>query len=106
MLKEFYWKCAGVDPNEVQHWEPKLQRKYSIFGWFVVMSGVVAAFSGFLAFLTVFKNIIGSFVFATFFGLIVFNLYRFVVVNIGYRLGMGKNKREQIASACDIRKIR
>lgn len=99
MLTEFYWRCAGVDPAEVQHWEPKLRRKYSIFGWFVVMSGFVASISGFLAFLTVFKNIIGSFVFAVFFGLIVFNLYRFVVVNIGYRLGMGKNKREQFISA-------
>ena len=98
MLTEFYWRCAGVDPEEVQHWELKLRRKYSVFGWFVVMSGFVAAISGFLAFTTVFKNIIGSFIFATFFGLIVFNLYRFVVVNIGYRLGMGKNKREQFLS--------
>lgn len=98
-LKAFFWKCAGVDPAEVQHWKRHLQRKYLLFGWFVTMSGLVAGISGFLAFLTVFQSAIGAFIFATFFGLVVFNLYRFVVVNIGYRLGMGKSKRERFLSA-------
>jgi hypothetical protein len=96
---EFFWKCAGANPEEAQNWQPKMQRKYAVFGWFVVMSGVVAGISGFLAFLTVFKSAVGAVFFSLFFGLVVFNLYRFVVVNIGYRLGMGKNKREQFISA-------
>ncbi len=98
-LTEFFWKCAGANPDEAQNWQPNMQRKYAVFGWFVVMSGVVAGISGFLAFLTVFKSAVGAVFFSIFFGLVVFNLYRFVVVNIGYRLGMGKNKREQFISA-------
>ena len=98
-LTQFFWKCAGVDPQEVQHWKSHQQRKYAVFGWFVVMSGLVASISGFLAFVTVFKSAIGAIFFAIFFGLIVFNLYRFIIVNIGYRLGLGRNKREQFMSA-------
>ncbi|MBM3455659.1 MAG: DUF4407 domain-containing protein, partial [Bacteroidetes bacterium] len=94
----FLWWCAGADPHFMNHSPMQDRVKYAGIGGIVFATGVLAAFSGGFAFHTIFgpkgdavdigalttlADILGSSVFGFFWGLIIFNLDRFIVSSTG-----------------------
>jgi hypothetical protein len=97
-VTRFLWWCAGAD-NYFLNLSPKQDRvKYAGIGGIVLCTGVLAAFSGGFAFhtifgpkgdameisgMTTFIDIVGSAIFGICWGLIIFNLDRFIISSTG-----------------------
>ncbi len=97
-VTRFLWWCAGAD-NYFLNLSPKQDRvKYAGIGGIVLCTGVLAAFSGGFAFhtifgpkgdameisgMTTFIDIVGSAIFGFCWGLIIFNLDRFIISSTG-----------------------
>jgi hypothetical protein len=94
----FLWWCAGADPHFMKESPMQDRVKYAGIGGIVFATGVLAAFSGGFAFHTIFgpkgdavdigalttlADIIGSSIFGFLWGLIIFNLDRFIVSSTG-----------------------
>ena len=94
----FLWWCAGADPHFMNDSPMQDRVKYAGIGGIVLATGVLAAFSGGFAFHTIFgpkgdavdigalttlADVLGSSVFGFFWGLIIFNLDRFIVSSTG-----------------------
>ena len=97
-ITRFLWWCAGADPHFMNDSPMQDRVKYAGIGGIVFATGVLAAFSGGFAFHTIFgpkgdavdigalttlADILGSSVFGFFWGLIIFNLDRFIVSSTG-----------------------
>ena len=97
-VTRFLWWCAGAD-NYFLNISPKQDRvKYAGIGGIVLCTGILAAFSGGFAFhtifgpkgdameisrMTTFLDIVGSMIFGFCWGLIIFNLDRFIISSTG-----------------------
>jgi hypothetical protein len=94
---KFLWNCAGADVDLLEnHCPPCDHAKYSGLGGIVLATGLLASISGGYAFYTIFSpkgnaidssihwgTVIGS-IFAGFiWGLIIFNLDRFIISSTG-----------------------
>ena len=104
-VTKFLWWCAGADPYFLQK-SPKQDRvKYAGIGGIVFATGVLAMVSGWFAFFTAFGQksmagegtethstlfLIGNAVFAIAWGLMIFNLDRFIVSSTGKGDGTDK----------------
>jgi hypothetical protein len=77
-IKEFFWFCAGVNRSLIKRC-PTDTAKYTGIGAAVFFTGLLAALSGGYAFHTVFENAIWASAFGLLWGLIIFNLDRFIV---------------------------
>ena len=97
-ITRFLWWCAGADPHFMNDSPMQDRVKYAGIGGIVFATGVLAAFSGGFAFHTIFgpkgdavdigalttlADILGSSIFGFFWGLIIFNLDRFIVSSTG-----------------------
>lgn len=81
-INHFFWWCAGAN-IEVLEESPTDQAKYFGVGGTIVFTALMASFAGGYAFFTAFKSVLPSMFFGAFWGLLIFNLDRYIVSTIG-----------------------
>lgn len=77
-LKHFFWLCSGAN-RELLEKSPTEASKYVGIGATVFFTGVFAAIAGGYALYTVFDNVITASLFGIVWGLMIFNLDRYIV---------------------------
>ena len=82
MLKKFFLLCAGVDKNIIENCSNGEQNKYAGIGATVFFTAVMATIAGSYALYTVFDNLFTAIFFGIIWGLLIFNLDRFIVSTI------------------------
>lgn len=78
LINEFLWLCAGVNKKQIRQC-PTEYAKYAGQGGLILFTGLMAALSGGYAFYTIFSSARLAFAFGLFWGLLIFNLDRFIV---------------------------
>lgn len=78
ILNEFLWTCAGVN-RKILRQCPTDYAKYAGIGGTILFTALMAMLSGGYAFYTVFDNQVIAVIFGVFWGLLIFNLDRFIV---------------------------
>ena len=78
IINEFLWSCAGVN-KEIIRQCPNEYSKYAGVGGTILFTALMAMISGGYAMFFVFKSKIISMLFAIFWGMLIFNLDRFIV---------------------------
>ncbi len=82
MLQSFFILCSGADASILKTCSPGEQNKYAGIGATVFFTAVMAFVAGSYALYTVFDNIYMSIGFGLIWGLLIFNLDRFIVSTI------------------------
>ena len=82
MLKKFFITCSGVDKTIINNCSDGEQNKYVGIGATVFFTAVMATIAGSYALYTVFDNIYAAILFGLIWGLLIFNLDRFIVSTI------------------------
>lgn len=82
MLKQFFLLCSGVDLKLIEECTNGEQNKYAGIGATVFFTAVMAAIASSYALYTVFDNIYTAIFFGIVWGLLIFNLDRFIVSTI------------------------
>ncbi|PWG06777.1 DUF4407 domain-containing protein [Polaribacter aquimarinus] len=82
MLKKFFLTCSGVDKNIIENCSDGEQNKYVGIGATVFFTAVMATIAGSYALFTVFDNLSAAIFFGIIWGLLIFNLDRFIVSTI------------------------
>lgn len=82
MLKKFFLLCSGVDLKLIDTCSNGEQNKYAGIGATVFFTAVMATLAASYALYTVFDNIYSSIFFGLIWGLLIFNLDRFIVSTI------------------------
>ncbi|WP_421764671.1 DUF4407 domain-containing protein [Ekhidna sp.] len=77
-LKEFFWLCAGVNKSILQNC-PSESSKYVGIGATIFFTGIFAALAGGYALFTIFDSYLAAAFFGIIWGLMIFNLDRFIV---------------------------
>ena len=77
-INEFLWSCAGVN-KEVLRLYPNEYAKYAGSGGTILFTALMAMISGGYAMFFVFDSVIAALLFSVFWGLLIFNLDRFIV---------------------------
>ena len=90
MIKEFFWMCSGADPDLLNDCPKSEQIKYAGIGGTVFFTAVMAFISGSYALYTVFDNVYLALLFGLVWGLLIFNLDRFIVSTIKKRGNFGQ----------------
>ena len=85
MLQRFFLLCSGVDSDIVSSCSNGEQNKYAGIGATVFFTAVMAFIAGSYALFTVFDNIYTAVFFGLIWGLLIFNLDRFIVSTIKKR---------------------
>jgi len=85
MIKEFFWMCSGADTDLLQESPKSEQIKYAGIGGTVFFTAIMAFVSSAYALYTVFDTIYMSLLFGLIWGLLIFNLDRFIVSTIKKR---------------------
>ncbi|MEW4923788.1 DUF4407 domain-containing protein [Algibacter sp. 2305UL17-15] len=82
MLKHFFIICSGADTSILDNCSPGEQNKYAGIGATVFFTAVMAFIAGSYALYTVFDNLFYSIIFGLIWGLLIFNLDRYIVSTI------------------------
>ena len=82
MLKRFFLLCSGVDLKLIDTCSNGEQNKYAGIGATVFFTAVMATLAASYALYTVFDNVYASILFGIIWGLLIFNLDRFIVSTI------------------------
>ena len=82
MLKKFFITCSGVDKTILNNCSDGEQNKYVGIGATVFFTAVMATIAGSYALFTVFDNLFAAIFFGLVWGLLIFNLDRFIVSTI------------------------
>ncbi len=77
-LTEFFWFCSGANRGILKR-TPTESNKYFGIGATVFFTGVLAALAAGYALYTIFEQIIPAIIFGSLWGLVIFNLDRFIV---------------------------
>jgi len=85
MIKNFFWMCSGADPDLLQESPKSEQIKYAGIGGTVFFTAIMAFVSSSYALYTVFDNTFFALAFGLIWGLLIFNLDRFIVSTIKKR---------------------
>ena len=83
-IKAFLWFCSGVYFPLIKK-SPSESNKYAGIGATILFTGILAALSAGYALFTVFDSLIPSILFALLWGLVIFNLDRFIVSSMKKR---------------------
>lgn len=89
MLKDFFIVCSGVDKKIIESCSNGEQNKYAGIGATVFFTAVMAFIASSYALYTVFDNVYTSVFFGFIWGLLIFNLDRFIVSTIRKRDSFG-----------------
>lgn len=95
MLKKFFLTCSGVDTDIINECSNGEQNKYAGIGATVFFTAVMAFIASSYALYTVFDNYFIAAFFGLIWGLLIFNLDRFIVSTIKKR----DNKWKELAQA-------
>lgn len=79
----FLWFCAGADYNILTRCPYSEKVRYASLGGIVLATGMMAAVAGGFAFFTIFKSVTASLIFGFLWGLMIFNLDRYIVSSSG-----------------------
>ncbi len=82
MLKKFFLICSGVDLNLINSCSNGEQNKYAGIGATVFFTAVMASLAGSYALYTIFDSVFMAIFFGLIWGLLIFNLDRFIVSTI------------------------
>ena len=82
MLKKFFLTCSGVDIKLINNCSNGEQNKYAGIGATVFFTAIMATIAGIYALYTIFDNIFTAIFFGLIWGLLIFNLDRFIVSTI------------------------
>ncbi len=82
MLKKFFWMCSGADLDLLQNCSKSEQVKYAGIGGTVFFTAVMAFIASAYALFTVFDSVYLAIGFGLIWGLLIFNLDRFIVSTI------------------------
>mgnify|MGYP003147253649 CR=1 FL=1 len=82
MLKKFFLTCSGVDKNLINECSNGEQNKYAGIGATVFFTAIMETIAGSYALYTVFDNLYTAIFFGLIWGLLIFNLDRFIVSTI------------------------
>ena len=82
MLKKFCWMCSGADTDILQNCSKAEQIKYAGIGGTVFFTALMAFIASSYALFTVFDNYFSAVFFGLIWGLLIFNLDRFIVSTI------------------------
>lgn len=82
MLKRFFWMCSGADTDILENSSKAEQHKFAGIGGTVFFTAVMAFIASSYALYTVFDNYVTSIFFGLVWGLLIFNLDRFIVSTI------------------------
>ncbi|MDT0556335.1 DUF4407 domain-containing protein [Patiriisocius hiemis] len=85
MLQRFFIFCSGADTAILEDCSPGENTKYAGIGATVFFTAVMAAIAGSYALYTVFDNLFTAIFFGLIWGLLIFNLDRFIVSTIKKR---------------------
>ena len=85
MLKQFFILCSGADTDILNDCSIGEQNKYAGIGATVFFTAVMATIAGSYALFTVFDNLYSSIFFGVIWGLLIFNLDRYIVSTIKKR---------------------
>jgi len=88
-LKKFFWLCSGADIPTLEKC-PSESSKYAGIGATIFFTGLFAALAGAYALYTVFDNIIAASAFGMLWGLMIFNLDRYIVSSMRKRKSFWK----------------
>lgn len=83
MMKRFFWFCAGADYEILSRSPYSEHVRYGSLGGIVLATGIMAGSAGGFGFYTVFKSVPGALIFGFLWGLMIFNLDRFIVSSSG-----------------------
>lgn len=97
-LNRFLWWCAGANISILEKC-PTDQSKYFGLGGTIFFTALMASFAGGYAFFSAFKTVPLSFLFGGFWGLLIFNLDRFIVSSTGKGDGTVKITKEEWMNA-------
>lgn len=89
-LKQFFLFCSGID-QEILKQCPSDENKYLGIGATVFFTGVLAFFSSAYALFTVFDSWLAAVLFGTIWGLMIFNLDRYIVSSMKSKKGFFGN---------------
>lgn len=93
-INRFFWWCAGTNIDVLEKC-PTDHSKYFGVGGTIVFTALMASFAGGYAFFTAFKSTPLAFAFGVFWGLLIFNLDRYIVTTIGKGDGTSKITKEE-----------
>ncbi|MFK5957674.1 MAG: DUF4407 domain-containing protein [Lutibacter sp.] len=82
MLKQFFWMCSGADTDILKTSSKAEQTKYAGIGGTVFFTAMMAFIASSYALFTVFDNYFTAIFFGLIWGLLIFNLDRFIVSTI------------------------
>ena len=82
MLKKLFLTCSGIDINLINNCSNGEQNKYTGIGATVFFTALMATIAGSYALYTVFDNVYTAVFFGIVWGLLIFNLDRFIVSTI------------------------
>lgn len=82
MLNHFFWMCSGADTDILKTGSKAEQLKYAGIGGTVFFTAVMAFIASSYALFTVFDNYYSAIFFGLIWGLLIFNLDRFIVSTI------------------------
>ncbi len=82
MLKQFFWMCSGADTDILQNCSKAEQTKFAGIGGTVFFTALMAFIAASYALFTVFDNYYTAIFFGLVWGLLIFNLDRFIVSTI------------------------
>lgn len=82
MLIKFFLTCSGVDKNIIENCGNGEQNKFVGIGATVFFTAIMATIAGSYALYTVFDNLYAAIFFGLVWGLLIFNLDRFIVSTI------------------------
>ncbi|MGK0386682.1 MAG: hypothetical protein ACI849_001300 [Patiriisocius sp.] len=85
MLQRFFIFCSGADTQILNECSPGEQTKYAGIGATVFFTAIMATIAGSYALYTVFDNALTAIFFGLIWGLLIFNLDRFIVSTIKKR---------------------
>ncbi|MEO1450822.1 MAG: DUF4407 domain-containing protein [Bacteroidota bacterium] len=83
MLKRFFWFCAGADAEILKRCPHSEHVRYASLGGIVLATGLMAGTAGGFAFYTVFQDALLALGFGFLWGLMIFNLDRYIVASSG-----------------------
>lgn len=82
MIKKFFWMCSGADTDILKNSSKAEQNKFAGIGGTVFFTAIMAFIAASYALFTVFDNYYTSIFFGLVWGLLIFNLDRFIVSTI------------------------
>ncbi len=82
MLKQFFWMCSGADTDILKNSSKAEQTKFAGIGGTVFFTAVMAFIATSYALYTVFDSYVTAIIFGLVWGLLIFNLDRFIVSTI------------------------